>query len=219
MLAPIVKSIIYAAGRIDVPELVKLKDQLISKYGKEWNNLAATGADQRLVVKLAIRNPDNTLVNKYLLAIAESYNIPWAPPAEEEDLLARSNPPSPVNAVHPSMVPTTPVPQQHQAPSPLLSMPSQPDMGGYPTMGAVNYPPPPPYSPAPGLTGPMPGAAMYTHPTSPPHTPQAMSPSMPPQPPTAPAAPITPPPNAPPQPPPSPGFDDLARRFEALRKK
>lgn len=174
-LAPIVKSVIFAAGRVDIPELGRIKDQLVSKYGKEWNELAASGADQRLVLKLGIRNPDVTLVNRYLLAIAEIYGIPWAP-VEEEDLIGRGQAPSPVTHAYPPMNP------QQVAP-------------GFDA-------PPPPYSPAVAGAG-GPPLAQYHH-TQPSTASQPTSP---------------PAPSHTPSPAPSDGFDELAKRFEALKGK
>jgi vacuolar protein sorting-associated protein IST1 len=171
-LAPIVKSVIFAAGRVDIPELGRIKDQLVSKYGKEWNELAASGADQRLVLKLGIRNPDVTLVNRYLLAIAEIYGIPWAP-VEEEDLIGKGQAPSPVAQAYPPMSP-------------------QP--------AALGCDAPPPYSPAVASIG-GPPPAQYHHTQS-----STLS-----QPTSAPS-------NTP-SPAPSDGFDELAKRFEALKGK
>lgn len=165
LLAPTVKSIIYAAGRVEVPELLRIKDQLLSKYGKDWEGLAQAGADQRLVVKMGIRNPDGVLINRYLTAIAESYGIPWAP-VPEEDLL-HLDMESPIQ------------PAQHN------------NVGGQSAAPPVYSQPPPPYSPATGVRNDGP---VYT------------------------SAPPTPSP-----PPPAQDgvtdFDELARRFEALKGK
>lgn len=120
-LAPTIKSVIYAAGRVDIPELLRIKEQLLAKYGKEWADQAAEGADPKLVLKLGIRNPDAMLVNRYLAAIAESYSIPWAP-LEEDVLIDMSGPVSPSGP--------TGLPQQ-----PAISP-------------AADLPPPPPYSSA-----------------------------------------------------------------------
>lgn len=173
-LAPIVKSVIYAAGRVDIPELGRIKDQLLSKYGKEWSDLAASGADQRLVLKLGIRNPDNTLVNRYLLAIAEIYGIPWAP-VEEEDLIGRGQAPSPMAQAYPPLNPT---------------------IGGDA---------PPPYTPGSA------GVAQYHHTPSAPPTGPTLAPS-------SVSAPL-PSPSPTPSNAPSDGFDELAKRFEALKGK
>jgi len=47
-IATVVKSIIYAAGRLEVPELLRIKEMLLGKYGKDWAELALTGADQKV---------------------------------------------------------------------------------------------------------------------------------------------------------------------------
>lgn len=170
LLAPIVKSIIFAAGRVEVPELLRIKEQLLSRYGREWEGMAQAGADQRLVVKMGIRNPDGVLINRYLTAIAEIYGVPWAP-VPEEDLLQLDR--------------SSPAPQAYKAPPQTYGQSQQ--AGG---MGYTQ--PPPPYSPTAGLSmdGPV-----YSAPTP--------SPPPPPAPPAAPSS--------------DHDFDELARRFEALK--
>jgi len=153
-------SIIYAAGRVDIPELLRLKDQLISKLGSDCQ----ASVDQKLVVKLGIRNADGQLVNRYLLAIAESYGVAWAPAVEEGDLLhlGRASPAS--------------------------------DRGFSPVQSGMGLSPlgmPPPYSP--------PTAAASSQPSPRPSSP--------------------PPPTTTDSPSNVSDFDDLARRFEALKGK
>lgn len=187
-LAPVVKSVLYAAGRVDVPELLRIKEHLVSKYGRDWAEQAAAGADPRLVFKLGIRNPDNTLVNKYLLAIAEIHSIAWAPEEEPPAPLVEVAVPAPVNAAHP----------------PMQATPLYPPQPSYPP-AAADAAPPPPYSENPSFPAPA-HSPVY-------HNPQAQRPA----PVVAPTA--LPPPPAVPAPAGSPNFDDLAKRFEALKGK
>jgi hypothetical protein len=162
---------------VDIPELLRIKEQLLAKYGKEWAELASTGADAKLVLKLGIRNPDAMLVNRYLAAIAESYSIPWAP--LEEDVLIDMSPPGSAS--------------QQQALSPAVA----------------DYPPPPPYSSAvrkassPALSQSQAQARAPTPdlPSVPPNRPASASPS------DGGAA----------EGGGLPDFDELARRFEALK--
>lgn len=142
----------------------------MSKYGKEWVELSASGADPRLVLKMGIRNPDHMLVNRYLAAIAESYSIPWAP--IEEDTLIDLSPVSPGSGQQPI---------SPAAPS--------------------DYPPPPPYS-----------SVQKASPTL--QQPQMRAPT-----PDLPSVPVNRTPSTSPVGSSSgvPDFDELARRFEALK--
>lgn len=168
-MAPTVKSLIFAAGRVDIPELLRIREQLLAKYGKEWVELANTGADPKLVLKLGIRNPDQMLVNRYLSAIAESFSIPWAP--LEEDVLIDMHSPTATPGI-PSLVPTT-VP--------------------------ADYPPPPSYHSA---------IQKPTSPLAPQH--RASTPDLP-------SVPVNRAPSTSPVSSGLPDFDELARRFEALK--
>lgn len=79
-------TLIWAAPRMEVPELKVVADQLLLKYGKEFFEDARknTGdrANGRVVHKLGVAPPSAYLVVKYLKAIADEYKAAW----EEPDL-------------------------------------------------------------------------------------------------------------------------------------
>lgn len=123
-----VTSVLFAAPRCsDISELVDIKKQFTSKYGKEFVSAALelrpdSGVSRMLVEKLSAVAPDIQTKVKVLTAIAKEHNINWEPTSFEEkeskppnDLLngpnsfenasmANANPskiqPSNVNAVH-----------------------------------------------------------------------------------------------------------------------
>lgn len=157
-LVPPAKSLLYASGRIDVPELDRVKEQLEIKLGREFTDvnseLGKTNVDPSLVVKLSIRTPDVRLVNKYLLAIAQIFGVPWESPPEEPLLhtgeqpvvLERRHTPPPTGSLNP--VPVGP-------PPPAIPFTSHQSgtTGELPKDYTAN--PPPPYSPDLGHAPPV----------------------------------------------------------------
>lgn len=98
-LAAVVRTIAYAAARMDIPELRTVRDTFNDNYPQHnFKNLASTeDIDPRLVIKLAIRNPELDLVIKYMTAIAQSFNVLWlpAPEAPLDDQHHSTEPPPP----------------------------------------------------------------------------------------------------------------------------
>ncbi|KAL9554007.1 hypothetical protein MBANPS3_003019 [Mucor bainieri] len=77
-----VNTIIWAAPRVgEVKELGLVRDQLASKYGKEFMMQALENEDERvnprIVMKLQVNAPDSYLVERYLEEIARTYDIKW----------------------------------------------------------------------------------------------------------------------------------------------
>ncbi|KAJ3346144.1 hypothetical protein HDU83_003349 [Entophlyctis luteolus] len=76
-----VNTIIYAARRMDVKELGQVRDQLAMKFGRDFQEGAEQNANEcansRVVHKLNIKAPDVILVDQYLKAIANAYNVQW----------------------------------------------------------------------------------------------------------------------------------------------
>ncbi|KAF8784302.1 IST1 homolog [Argiope bruennichi] len=96
-LAEAVSSLIWAAPRLqaDVAELKIIADQLAVKYGKPYaiavRENSLNSVNEKLVHKLSVQAPPKVLVEKYLIEIAKSHNVPYEPDnevlAEEEHAL------------------------------------------------------------------------------------------------------------------------------------
>lgn len=76
-----VKSIIYAAPRTDIKELQQTRQLLVEKYGKDFALAAMENSDgkvaERVVKKLRVEPPEQTLVTLYLKEIARTYGVAW----------------------------------------------------------------------------------------------------------------------------------------------
>lgn len=84
-----VKSIMYAAPRIDIKEIHTVRALLADKYGKDFALQALENSDnkvaEKVVKKLRIEPPSDALVNGYLEEIANTYGVDW-PKKESESL-------------------------------------------------------------------------------------------------------------------------------------
>jgi vacuolar protein sorting-associated protein IST1 len=76
-----VKSIMYAAPRIEVKEVNSVRILLAEKFGKEFAKTAADNSDgmvsEKVVKKLSVTPPPQALVNGYLEEIARTYGVDW----------------------------------------------------------------------------------------------------------------------------------------------
>ncbi|KAH0537717.1 hypothetical protein FGG08_005524 [Glutinoglossum americanum] len=76
-----IKSIIYAAPRTDVRELQQARALLVEKFGKEFALQAVENSDgmvaERVLKKLRVEPPPQTLVTEYLREIARTYSVDW----------------------------------------------------------------------------------------------------------------------------------------------
>ena len=76
-----IKSLIYAAPRIDVKELQQTRALLVEKYGKEFALQAVDNTDgkvaERVLKKLRVEPPEPELVTLYLKEIARTYGVDW----------------------------------------------------------------------------------------------------------------------------------------------
>lgn len=79
------KSVIYASTRMDVPELAKVRELLVDKYTSSILPDREIGVYPRLVLKLAMSNPERGLCEKYLEAIADNFGIDWESSGDNED--------------------------------------------------------------------------------------------------------------------------------------
>lgn len=76
-LIPAVISLIYAATRVDLPELLTIRDQLLDKYGRKFYETHASAVDPRMTVKLSVKHPEAALVERYVGAIAGSFGVEY----------------------------------------------------------------------------------------------------------------------------------------------
>jgi len=78
-----VSTLIYAAPRIDIPELVTIRKQFRAKYGKKFEEDAMNNVNnvlnERVVTKLSVQPPAAYLVQTYLETICEKYEVDWSP--------------------------------------------------------------------------------------------------------------------------------------------
>lgn len=80
-----IATIIWVCPRLDaeVPELKLVVDQFLKKYGKEWVMASRANEFQKtnpkVEHKLSVKAPDPNLVERYLVEIAKTYNIPYEP--------------------------------------------------------------------------------------------------------------------------------------------
>lgn len=148
-----VKSIIYAAPRIEVKELQTVRHLLVEKYGKDFALEAVDNSDgkvaDRVIKKLLVTPPEHELVHLYLEEIARTYGVGWpkrgkvkhesddedsdggqqvkyleAPLTAEE--LSRATPPRDLGPKSPvSIAPPSP---SASNPSPRVKLPGPPDL-------------------------------------------------------------------------------------------
>lgn len=75
-------SIIHAAPRTEVKELLVLRDMLMHKYGRDFSVAAMENrsgcVSERIMRKLIIETPSEELIDGYLGEIAKAYSVKWA---------------------------------------------------------------------------------------------------------------------------------------------
>lgn len=78
-----IASIIWATPRLqsEVQELAKISEQLTAKYGKDFTQSCRANTlnivNEKLIHKLSVQAPPRVLIEKYLEEIAKSYNISY----------------------------------------------------------------------------------------------------------------------------------------------
>jgi len=76
-------TLIWAANRVDIPELTDIKKQFRYKYGKEFEQMAMDNVggclNERVVAKLSVHPPSAYLVQTYLEKIADEFEVDWKP--------------------------------------------------------------------------------------------------------------------------------------------
>ncbi|XP_076444666.1 IST1 homolog [Babylonia areolata] len=250
-----IASLIWATPRLqaDVMEFKAISDEFAAKYSKEFamacRSNERSNVSEKVIHKLSVQAPPKSLVERYMVEIAKSYNIPFEPDAsvvaQDEIMLAENllidfdadkkgksgnsgGGPSGGTGVMQPAAPQAPFPQAGAMPEPAppTSAPfAYPGSTPYPAPATNEKPAPPPnfsdlYCDGPGPT-----------PTQPPPAPGFRDCPSPPGPPPK----LDDFPELPTVPTSSLGgsrtvggtsaggedvdFDDLTRRFEALKKK
>lgn len=78
-----ISTLMYAAPRVDVPELLVIRKQFTAKYGKKFDEDAMGNVggilNERVVTKLSVQPPAAYLVQTYLEQICEKYEVDWSP--------------------------------------------------------------------------------------------------------------------------------------------
>ncbi|KAL4232772.1 Vacuolar protein sorting-associated protein ist1 [Mactra antiquata] len=248
-----IASLIWASPRLqtDCGELKVIADQFTHKYGKEFGQACRTNAlenvSEKVMHKLGVQAPPKILIERYMIEIARSYNVPFEPDPSvmaQDEIFAAENLLIDLDENKRGggggggggggMLEPQPYPQ--------------PQPPGPPSQGAMYYPPPQPQKPmeynmpppvpnvppsgdpkmSPSGGGLMPSAPNKGQGYSPPPAYSTKPPSPQPGPrpfdsfPDLPAVPTS----TLPDPPGSTSaggddvdFDDLSRRFEELKKK
>lgn len=78
-----ISTLMYAAPRVDIPELLVVRKQFTAKYGKKFDEDAMGNVggilNERVVTKLSVQPPAAYLVQTYLEQICEKYEVDWSP--------------------------------------------------------------------------------------------------------------------------------------------
>ena len=81
-------TVIYAATRCEVPELLEVKKQLVKKYGKDFEVAAVANIDgcvnERVISRLSVTPPSAYLVLNYMKKIADEHRVEWNIPETEK---------------------------------------------------------------------------------------------------------------------------------------
>jgi len=138
-----VASIIWATPRLnDIAELKTVSEQLSYKYGKEFAMACMSNklknVNEKVMHKLDVGAPPKILVERYMIEIAKSYNVPFEPDAtvmrQDEALLGDLMDPA-SKPFEPLMMP------------PMMPLPPMGVAGGFSVDAGSPYPPPPPAQP------------------------------------------------------------------------
>lgn len=146
-LVSVVSTLIWASARVDITELVEIRKQFKSKYGKAFEEAALHNensvVNERVFAKLSVLPPPALLVQTYLEKISEEFDVNWKPKMpllpEEMSLPARAPTGDSIPAAAASGYGDTFIPTVNAFPaSPEIVLPSAP--GAH----AISGPPPAP---------------------------------------------------------------------------
>ncbi|KAK6187408.1 hypothetical protein SNE40_005445 [Patella caerulea] len=80
-----IASLIWATPRLqsDVQEFKPIADEFTAKYGKEFGQACRTNAlnnvNEKVMHKMSVQAPPKTLIERYMVEIARTYNVPFEP--------------------------------------------------------------------------------------------------------------------------------------------
>eukprot|EP00814_Leptocylindrus_danicus_P007529 CAMPEP_0116017280 /NCGR_PEP_ID=MMETSP0321-20121206/7955_1 /TAXON_ID=163516 /ORGANISM="Leptocylindrus danicus var. danicus, Strain B650" /LENGTH=472 /DNA_ID=CAMNT_0003487445 /DNA_START=112 /DNA_END=1530 /DNA_ORIENTATION=- len=81
-----ISTLIWAADRVDVPELIQVRKQFKYKYGARFIKAAEDNegdvVNERVSARLSVIPPSGAVVRSYLLKIAEEFDVNWEPSVE-----------------------------------------------------------------------------------------------------------------------------------------
>lgn len=95
-----IASIIWATPRLqaDVQELKAVTDEFAHKYGKEFAQACRgnqlSNVNEKVMHKLSVQAPPKALVERYMVEIAKSYNVPFEPDPsvmQQDEILMAEN--------------------------------------------------------------------------------------------------------------------------------
>jgi len=82
-LVSTISTLVWASTRVDIKELVDIRKQFKSKYGKKFDTAALNNEggilNERIVAKLSVQPPTAFLVQTYLEKIADQFQVDWKP--------------------------------------------------------------------------------------------------------------------------------------------
>lgn len=93
-------TMIWATPRLqtDVPELKAISDEFGAKYGKEFQQACRanmlSNVNEKVMHKLSVQAPPKILVERYMIEIARSYNVPFEPDPsvmQQDEIYAAEN--------------------------------------------------------------------------------------------------------------------------------
>lgn len=78
-----IATIIWASSRVDIKELIEVRKQLKSKFGKDFDAICSDNVggicNERVVSKLSVQPPTAYEVQTYLEKICDQFNVVWKP--------------------------------------------------------------------------------------------------------------------------------------------
>lgn len=95
-----IASLIWATPRLqaDVQEFKSIAEEFSNKYGKEFaqacRSNSLSNVSEKVMHKLSVQAPPKALVERYMMEIAKSYNVPFEPDtsimAQDELMMAEN---------------------------------------------------------------------------------------------------------------------------------